>query len=290
MKKKNLKRILSIVGICIGILMGIIVVFLAIQIVKTPKLSEIDATPEGYLSTILDKNGNVVNNLYITESNRIYVSLDSIPKELQKAFIAIEDARFYKHNGIDLQGIVRAFFHGIVTREFSQGASTITQQLLKNNVFTDWMNEVSFYDRLSRKVQEQYLAVRLEQQYSKEWILENYLNTINLGGGTRGVQVATQYYFGKDVSQLSLAESALLAGITKNPSAYNPLTHPEKSKDRQLLVLNAMLEQGYITQEEYETAKLEDVMEALNTDSNNRGMRVFSWFEDAMLLQIVLLW
>ena len=287
MKKKNLKRILSIVGICIGILVVLIVIFLAIQIVKTPKLSEIDATPEGYLSTILDKNGNVVNNLYITESNRIYVSLDSIPKELQEAFIAIEDARFYKHNGIDLQGIVRAFFHGIVTREFSQGASTITQQLLKNNVFTDWMNEVSFYDRLSRKVQEQYLAVRLEQQYSKEWILENYLNTINLGGGTRGVQVATQYYFGKDVSQLSLAESALLAGITKNPSAYNPLTHPEKSKDRQLLVLNAMLEQGYITQEEYETAKLEDVMEALNTDSNNRGMRVFSWFEDAMLLQIV---
>ncbi len=287
MKKKNWKKILLAVGMCIGVLTGIVVIFLISQILQAPKISEIDATPEGYLSTILDKDGNVVNNLYITESNRIYVSLDSIPANLQKAFIAIEDARFYNHNGIDLQGIVRAFFHGIANGKFSQGASTITQQLLKNNVFTDWMSEENFYDRLCRKVQEQYLSIRLEQEYSKEWILENYLNTINLGGGTRGVQVATQYYFGKDVSQLSLAESALLAGITKNPSAYNPLTHPEESIGRQKLVLNAMLEQGYITQEEYETAQLEDIMDALNTDAENRGMRVFSWFEDAMLLQIV---
>lgn len=287
MKKKNWKQILINCVVFIGILVLAVDVFLAVQILQAPKLSEADAAPEGYLSTILDKDENVINTLYITESNRIYVNLSNIPKDLQEAFIAIEDARFYSHNGIDLQGIVRAFFHGIANGNFSQGASTITQQLLKNNVFTDWMSETSFYDRLCRKIQEQYLAVRLEHNYSKEWILENYLNTINLGGGTRGVQVAAQYYFGKDVSQLSLAESALIAGITKNPSGYNPFTHPQESKERQELVLNAMKKQEYITQEEYEAALLEDVIAHLNMDSENRGMRVFSWFEDAMLLQIV---
>lgn len=287
MKNKKLKQILFACGVLTGVLVGAVVVFITIQFLRAPNLSEVDAAPEGYLSTILDKDENVINTLYITESNRIYVSLDSIPKELQEAFIAIEDSRFYSHNGIDLQGIVRAFCYGIVNGEFSQGASTITQQLLKNNVFTDWMSETSFYDRVCRKIQEQYLAIRLEQKYSKEWILENYLNTINLGGGTRGVQVAAQYYFGKDVSQLSLAECALIAGITKNPSSYNPYNHPEESQGRQKLVLNAMLEQGYISEEEYEQAILEDVIAGLNTDSENRGMRVFSWFEDAMLLQIV---
>lgn len=287
MERKKWKQILFVCGITAGIFVGIAVLFFAVQILQAPKLSEADASPEGYLSTILDKDENVMNTLYITESNRIYVSLSGIPADLQEAFIAIEDSRFYRHNGIDLQGIVRAFFHGIANGNFSQGASTITQQLLKNNVFTDWMSETSFYDRLCRKIQEQYLALKLERKYSKEWILENYLNTINLGGGTRGVQVAAQYYFGKDVSRLSLAESALIAGITKNPSGYNPLMHPEESKERQKLVLQAMQEQGYITQEEYDEAVLEDVMGNLNTDSQNRGMRVFSWFEDAMLLQIV---
>lgn len=287
MKKKKLKPVLLVCAGLSGMFIGAVFMFLIMQILLAPSLSEVDAAPEGYLSTILDKDENVINTLYITESNRIYVSLESVPKELQEAFIAIEDSRFYSHNGIDLQGIVRAFFHGIANGEFSQGASTITQQLLKNNVFTDWMSETSFYDRVCRKIQEQYLAIRLEQKYSKEWILENYLNTINLGGGTRGVQVAAQYYFGKDVSQLSLAESALIAGITKNPSSYNPLIHPEESKKRQKLVLDAMQEQGVISEEEYEQAILEDVIAGLNMDSENRGMRVFSWFEDAMLLQVV---
>lgn len=122
------------------------------------------------------------------------------------------------------------------------------------------MSEDSFYDRFCRKTQEQFLAIRLEQKYSKEWILENYLNTINLGGGTRGVQVAAQYYFVKDVSELSLAECALIAGITKNPTTYNPILNPEKSLERQELVLNAMIKQGYILQEEYNQAILEDVI------------------------------
>ena len=192
MKNKNLKWIFKILGFVSLGLIGIVVTFLTIQIVKAPNFSEINAGPEGYLSTILDKNGEAMNTLYVSESNRIYVDLNNIPKELQEAFIAIEDERFYEHHGIDPKGMVRAFVHGIKNGGFTQGGSTITQQLLKNNVFTDWMSEKTFYDSLCRKVQEQFLAVRLEQNYSKEWILENYLNTINLGGGTRGVQVASQ--------------------------------------------------------------------------------------------------
>lgn len=287
MKNKILKKAFIGLGVIAAGLVTAGIVFVAIQVIKAPNLSEIDASPEGYLSTILDKNGEVVNTLYVTESNRIYVDLNSIPENVQNAFVAIEDSRFYEHHGIDLQGIARAFTNGVMKGKFNQGASTITQQLLKNNVFTDWMSEDSFYDSLCRKVQEQFLAIRLEQNFSKEWILENYLNTINLGGGTRGVQVAAQYYFGKDISGLSLAESALIAGITKNPTTYNPLVNPEKSLNRQLLVLNAMLRDEFISQEEYDRALAEDVIGALQKDSKNRGVETFSWFEDALLLQIV---
>ena len=277
--------------ICIGIICGTIVlsgmIYVGCLIVKAPNINEVDAAPEGYLSTILDGEGNVTETLYVAESNRVYVELEYIPQDLKDAFVAIEDARFYEHKGIDPRGIARAFVKGVTNGGFSQGASTITQQLLKNNVFTNWMEEDSFKNRLDRKVQELYLAVRLEQNYTKEWILENYLNTINLGGGTRGVQVASKYYFGKDVSELTLAESALIAGITKSPTSYNPLLNPEKSISRQKLVLDAMLSQEMITQNEYDTAIQEDVVGNLITDSSKRGSSVFSWFEDALLVQIV---
>lgn len=292
MKKKKMNKktkfALKSLLLLFGVLIAAGLAFVVFLISQAPDISEIDATPQGYMTTILDKDENVINHLSVTESNRIYVKLDEIPVDLQKAFIAIEDARFYDHSGIDIIGIIRAGVKGVLSGfDFSQGASTITQQLLKNNVFTDWMSESTFYDRLSRKIQEQYLAVRLEQQYSKEWILENYLNTINLGGGTRGVQVAAEYYFGKDVSDLTLAECALIAGITKNPSAYDPLKNPEKSIERQHLVLNAMLEQEMISQEQYDAAILENVVTKLNEESKNQSAKIFSWFEDAMLVQIV---
>lgn len=287
MKRKNVKRI---VVCCVGIVAAMLaagLIYIGVLIAQAPKLSEIDASPDGYLTTILDKDEQIVNTLYVTESNRIYVELKNIPINLQEAFIAIEDARFYSHHGVDVKGVMRALYQGIKNGGVTQGASTITQQLLKNNVFTDWMEEETLGDKISRKIQEQYLAICLEKKYSKEWILENYLNTINLGGGTRGVQVAARYYFGKDVSELTLAESTLIAGITKNPTKYNPLKHPDKSLERQQLVLNAMLKQELISEEEYEAAKAENVLGNLITSSADRGVPVFSWFEDALLTQIV---
>ena len=214
----------------------------------SPGIEEIDASPTGYLSTILDAKGNTTATLVASGSNRVYVTLDEIPVHLQNAFIAIEDARFREHNGIDIKGIIRVGIKGIAAGfHFSEGASTITQQLLKNNVFTTWTAEKSQADRFKRKIQEQYLALQLEKVESKDWILENYLNTVNLGQNTLGVQSASRRYFGKDVSELTLSESAVIAGITKNPSGYNPIVHPKDNNKRRKKVLKDMKAQGLIS-------------------------------------------
>ena len=147
------------------------------------------------------------------------VAMDQIPEDMQHAVVAIEDERFYEHNGIDVRGILRAAVRGITSMDFSEGASTITQQLLKNNVFTNWTNESSQIEKFKRKFQEQYLAIQVEKELGdKNVILENYLNTINLGAGAYGVQAAAQRYFGKDVWDLNLSECATIAGITQNRS------------------------------------------------------------------------
>lgn len=270
-----------VIGGCagIGILKGIID--------AAPDIDDIDPTPTGYLSVVLDDQGNEIATLVASGSNRVYVTLDEIPVDMQHAFVAIEDERFYEHNGIDIKGIIRAGFTGITTGHFSQGASTITQQLLKNNVFDGWTDE-SWSEKVERKIQEQYLAIQLTKVKSKDWVLENYLNSINLGQNTLGVQAAARRYFGKDVSELTLSESAVIAGITKNPSAYNPVSHPDKNADRRKLVLKNMKEQGYITDKEYEEALADDVysriqqvnVEYAETDPN-------SYFVDALIDQVV---
>ena len=198
----------------------------------SPEINLDDATPTGFLSTVLDTDGNQIAKLVATGSNRVYATIDEIPINLQHAFVAIEDERFYEHNGIDLKGIMRAGIKGITSGHFSEGASTITQQLLKNNVFTSWTSETAMADKFKRKIQEQYLAIQLEKKVSKDWILENYLNTINLGQNTLGVQSASKRYFNKNVSELTLSECAVIAAITQNPSGLNPISHPEKNLER----------------------------------------------------------
>lgn len=255
---------------------------------SAPSIDEIDATPTGYLSTVLDTEENVTATLVASGANRVYVTLDEIPINLQHAFVAIEDERFYEHNGIDLQGIVRAMVQGIKTRDFSQGASTITQQLLKNNVFTDWTKESSFMEKLARKIQEQYLAVQLEKRQDKDWILENYLNTINLGQNTLGVQAASERYFNKDVSDLTLSECAVIAAITQNPARYNPVSHPEKNVERENRVLKKMLEQGYIKQAEYDEAIADNVYERIQiVNVENSSSDITSYFVDALTDQVI---
>ena len=256
---------------------------------SAPDISSIDATPSGYMSTVYDAAGNVSAQLVGTGSNRVYATLDEIPKDLQYAFVAIEDERFFEHNGIDIKGIIRAGMQGLTTGTFSEGASTITQQLLKNNVFDGWTSETSS-ERVQRKLQEQYLAVQLEQEVSKEWILENYLNTINLGQNTLGVQAASNRYFGKSVSDLNLSECTVLAAITQNPSRYNPIAHPEENEQRRRKVLTNMRDQGYITKDEYEEALADDVYTRIKENNSlyeSSPDNITSYFVDALTEEVI---
>lgn len=272
-----------VIGTCVGI--G---VFKGI-IDSAPDIDEINATPTGQLSTVLDDEGNEIATLVTSGSNREPVTLDKVPKNLQYAFVAIEDARFYEHNGIDIKGIIRAGFKGIANGfNFTQGASTITQQLLKNNVFTDWTNEEGLAERAERKIQEQYLAVQLEKVQDKDWIMENYLNTINLGQNTLGVQSASKRYFNKDVSELNLSECAVIAAITKSPTGYNPITNPERNAERRKDVLDAMKEQGYINQTEYDEAIADNVYDRIQlVDAETEEEHVNSYFVDTLTDEVI---
>lgn len=271
----------GIIGVSAGI--GIFKGVLA----TAPDIGNIDVTPTGFSTFVYDIEGNQTAKLVSTDSNRIPVTIDMVPEDLKNAFVAVEDSRFYSHNGIDIKGIVRAGVVGIQNKlrggDFTEGASTITQQLLKNNVFTDWTSEDSFADRLKRKIQEQYLALELEKVMDKDSILINYMNTINLGQNTLGVQAASMRYFNKSVSDLNLSECAVIAGITKNPSRYNPITHPDKNAERRQKVLEDMQRDGYITQEQYDEAMADDVYSRIQiADSENEDSSVNTYFVDAL--------
>ena len=193
--------------------------------------------------------------LYLNSENRIWTDLEDIPKYLQKAAIAIEDKRFEKHHGVDWKGTTRAIVYTLFGKNV-QGGSTITQQLVKN-VTGD--NEVT----VKRKITEIYRALELEKRYEKDEILEAYLNEVFFGQSCYGVVTASRMYFNKDVSDLTLAECASLMGITNNPSMYDPTLSSwtrENNRERQLTILGAMLEQGKISQEEYDAAKAEDIV------------------------------
>ena len=273
--------ILCFVGFAIGI--G----FVRGAIDAAPSLDILDVQPQGYASQIYDADGNLMQTLVMEGSNREEVSFDQLPDDLVNAFIAIEDSRFYEHNGIDLKGILRAAYVGITSGRFSEGASTITQQLIKNNVLQGGY-ETSMADKLRRKIQEQFLAVKLEDQLdSKETILEYYLNTINLGGNCLGVQTAAHRYFGKNVWELTLSECTVLAATTSNPSRYNPLTHPKENAVRRKIVLEKMYEQNFITYDQKNDALDDDVYSRIQTvDNATSGSTVFSYFTDAVYNQV----
>ena len=257
---------------------------------EAPDISNVAVAPNETATYIYNQEGKRIQKLTLPKANRDLVSLDRIPLNLQHAVVAIEDERFYEHKGIDPKGILRAFLIGLRSGgHFSEGASTITQQLLKNSVFTDWMNESSFSDRLKRKIQEQYLALQLEKIMSKEQILEDYLNTINLGAGCYGVQAAAYRYFGKDVSELTLSECTVIAGISQNPTAYNPILYPEKNANRRRDVLDKMLEQEYISQSEYDAAMEDDVYSRIHSNEENTDSTssIYTFYQDALIDQVM---
>ncbi|WP_396125370.1 transglycosylase domain-containing protein [Bacillus sp. Marseille-Q3570] len=192
-------------------------------------------------STLVDEDGDTITRLY--DQNRDLIKIEDVPEHVQEAFIAVEDRRFYDHPGIDFQAISRALYKDILSGSRVEGGSTITQQLAKN-IF------LSHEKTLLRKTKEATIAINLERKYTKKKILEMYLNQIYFGHGAYGIQAASKLFFNKDVSELSLEEGALLAGLPKAPNGYSPIAHPEKSKDRRNTVLSLMERLDYITAEE----------------------------------------
>ncbi|MDO4647293.1 MAG: PBP1A family penicillin-binding protein [Eubacteriales bacterium] len=285
------KLLLTVMLICL--LAGAVVmsIVMAAVIQNAPDVSKIDIRPKEYATYLYDTNGEVIQKLGSAEANRTAVSIEQIPEVMQHAIVAIEDERFYQHNGIDVKGIFRAAWKGISHGfHFSQGASTITQQLIKNNVFTSWTSERSLEERIERKIQEQYLAVKLEALLQdKSVILEAYLNTINFGAGTYGVEAASQKYFGKEARELTASEAAVLAAIPQNPSKYNPIRHPEWNETRRALVLQKMLEQGYLTEAEKTEALQDPVYERIQRVQDEAVYKeaVYSSFTDAVIRRII---
>lgn len=270
---------MAVLGVCKGI------------IDTAPDIDTIDVSPEGYSTKIYDTDGNVTQTLIGQNANRVYVTLDNVPAHVQNAFIAIEDERFRQHNGIDIKGIIRAAANTLSTKDLSQGASTITQQLIKNTVF-EGGSENTDIAKIKRKIQEQYLAVQLENKINKDTILEYYLNTINLGQNTLGVQAASQRYFGKNVNDLTISEAAVIAGITKNPSGNNPISYPENNKERRATVLEYMKEQGFIDEAEYNEALADNVYDRIaeyneSYISAKGNEQTSSYFNDALFEQVL---
>lgn len=272
---------IMVIGICFGI--GMFKGILS----SAPDIDPSEVLPKGYATIVYDAKGNEITKLVAANSNRSYEKMDMIPQDLADAFVAIEDERFYSHNGIDIKAIMRAGFEVIKSKgKLSQGGSTITQQLIKNNVFDNWTNE-STIQKIKRKIQEQYLAINLEKKMSKEDILEAYMNTINLGQNTLGVKAAAARYFNKQTYQLTLSECAVIAAITQNPSKYNPISHPEENVTRRGDVLGKMLEQGYITQAEYDEAIADDVYSRIATvNEETENNSVYTYFVDEVTEQV----
>ncbi|MCM1190161.1 MAG: transglycosylase domain-containing protein [bacterium] len=263
---------------------------------STPQIRFGDVVASGQATVVYDCMGNEIDQYVSSNSNRLRVeSMDELPDYLGKAFVAIEDQRFYQHNGIDFKGMIRAGVTFIRTRfKRAEGASTITQQLLKNTVFTEWTSEgKNTIKKLKRKLQEQYLAIEISKYFDKDAILLEYMNAINLGQNTLGVEAASKRYFGKSASDLTVSEAAVIASITQSPTALNPIRHPEANADRRQTCLTNMLNLGFITEEQYQeaVADTEDVYQRIgNYDIDYRESVTAtsgSYFSDAVYEQVL---
>ena len=282
-KKKLNKNVIKFIKIfsitfCIVVTLCILVLIAAVTgLIDTTANMDLESFQLNLTSHIyyIDPDtGNEVEyaDLYADE-NRKWADIDSIPQIMQDAIVSIEDERFYEHNGVDFLSTGKAAFQHIFGTG-TRGGSTITQQLVKN-LTKD--NEVT----ITRKATEILRALNVERKWTKTQILEMYLNTIYLSNGVNGVAAASDYYFDKEISDVTLAEAALLAGITQYPSLYDPVHSFESSKEKQEVVLAKMLELGKITQEEYDKA-INEELTIYSGDATAQGLSVYSYFSDMM--------
>ncbi|MBQ6454410.1 MAG: transglycosylase domain-containing protein, partial [Coriobacteriales bacterium] len=250
-------------------------------LVDLPDYSSADAFNLAEPTKIYAADGEtLLAALYL--ENREPVSYDEVSPYVFQATVCTEDERFYKHHGVDYRGIIRAFWNNMRSGATSEGASTITQQFIRNTILIDEMNDIT----LRRKVREAYLAIQVERMYSKEDILMMYLNTINYGDGAYGIQAASQNYFSKDASDLTLSEAALLAGLPQAPSRLNPFNNYEAAIARRNTVLRRMLRNEAITQEQYDEALAETIV-LEKKDMGNNGVFQQPYFVDFVKRQLL---
>ena len=283
-------RLSTLLVLCAGLaLFGALVGIAKAYVETAPTLDLAALDAQDKTSFIYDSKGNLITDYKGTE-DRIMVSIDEIPRMLQNAFIAVEDARFYEHNGVDVKRIIGAFVTNFTTGS-NQGGSTITQQLIKQTVLS---SEQSY----KRKLQEAYLAMELETRYTKDQILESYLNTIFLGGSYYGVKVAAYGYFGKELNELTLRECAMLAGMTRSPNYYNPRrnfytrnTEGSKTADitnnRTDYVLRQMRENGMISTQEYQAALDRSTAQVLETSPASTDMYAYAHYVEYAISDVV---
>ena len=277
-------RLSFIIALCVGLaLLGAVIGIAKAFVDTAPTLDLAALDAQDKTSFIYDSEGNLITDYKGTE-DRIMVSIDEIPEMLQNAFIAVEDARFYEHNGVDVKRIVGALVANF-TSGSTQGGSTITQQLIKQTV-------------LSSKLQEAYLAMQLETRYTKKQILESYLNTIFLGGSYYGVRVAAYGYFGKELDQLTLRECAMLAGLTRSPNYYNPRSNfytrntegsntPDITNNRTDYVLRQMRENGLITAQQYNAALDRSTASVLEKSPASTDMYAYPHYVEYAISDVV---
>ena len=283
-------RLSFIIALCVGLaLLGAVIGIAKAFVDTAPTLDLAALDAQDKTSFIYDSEGNLITDYKGTE-DRIMVSIDEIPEMLQNAFIAVEDARIYEHNGVDVKRIVGALVANF-TSGSTQGGSTITQQLIKQTVLS---SEQSY----KRKLQEAYLAMELETRYTKKQILESYLNTIFLGGSYYGVRVAAYGYFGKELDQLTLRECAMLAGLTRSPNYYNPRSNfytrntegsntPDITNNRTDYVLRQMRENGLITAQQYNAALDRSTASVLEKSPASTDMYAYPHYVEYAISDVV---
>ena len=277
---KPVKKLLSAIGIAIVCVLMVIVISVTIvgsaltvfvvNLMDDTSEVKLDNISSSYTTYIYAKSGDdwLVYDMISNEGEkRIWANLEEIPQHVRDAFIYSEDERFNSHDGVDFFGLAVAAME-IVTGQSRRGASTITQQTIKNITGDDDVEGIAGYER---KIREIYRAVQLEKEYSKDDILEAYLNLVPLDNNIYGVQAASNYYFNKDVGQLSIAEAATIAAITKSPAANDPIDHPEANRERMEYILDKMLENGAISSEEYDQALTEELHLVGSMIYNNTG-------------------
>ena len=269
LNKKAIWTVIVVFILIIGLIGGSVsLVYLNSKLKGKPSL-EMSNLVSKESSKIYDKDGNLIAD--VGTQIRTNVSYKDLPEALIDAFVSIEDSRFFEHPGFDISRFVKAMIANVKAMRFAQGGSTITMQLIKLSYFTDDDSGIGAEKNIERKVQEIALALELDKDVDKKSILELYLNKMNFGGSgnIRGVEKASQYYFGKSVREINVSEAVILAGIINRPSSYNPFRYLDLATKRRNTVVNMMVRHGYLSKKEGELLKgikVEDIL--VNPDTN----------------------